>query len=115
MSNTTVVTCACGSSRWMEIYGECTRELYTCINVNGTKQTYNIIPRESNLGADECISFTVCMNCGKIQGEWPVKQDIALTNDNLINLTTEAVSKVTYGRPPYPAIVTFGPRSLLEY
>lgn len=72
--------CICGSSRWLEISGECDRELSTSININGTKQTGGRIPWNCNVGADECISFTVCLNCGKIQGEWPVRQDIILKN-----------------------------------
>src|SRR5688500_14800508 len=84
MNHTTVITCQCGSSRWMEVSGECERELFTCINFNGKKHEGCVIPEDCNIGVDEFVSFTMCLNCGHVQGDWPVREDIILNdvNDN---------------------------------
>src|SRR5688572_26691445 len=83
MSHTTVIACQCGSSRWLEVSGECERELFTCIKINGmAKQEGCVIPEDCNVGIDKFISFTMCLNCGHVQGDWPVREDIIIIDDN---------------------------------
>ena len=87
MNNTTYKVCPCGSPRLMTLEGNSNYEPYN-ITLDGLKKRNVIIPSHCNMGDYGITSFTVCLNCGRIQGEWPIRYDIGLTkgytdNDNV--------------------------------
>ena len=85
-------TCACGSPKWLNLLGESNRERFD-ITVDGVTQRHAYITRKCNLGELVFIDFTVCINCGRMQGQWPLKEDVKFftnaneykTNDEKIN------------------------------
>lgn len=80
MNNSTDKICPCGTPRWMTIAGESNRELYN-ITLDGTDKRNVLIPSHINMGEHEIIWFTFCLNCGRIHGEWPVRQEIVLSEE----------------------------------
>ena len=58
----------CGSKRLLNISAKCADTFYAS---SQGKETYNI-PLKANLGEDDYLSFGLCLNCGKVQGAFPV-------------------------------------------
>ena len=80
MNNTTDKECPCGTPRWMRVAGESNNKLYN-IELDGVEEKGVAIPSECNLGTKTIVWFTVCLNCGHMQGDWPVRQDIMLSGE----------------------------------
>ena len=78
MNNYNVKICPCGTTRCMTIAGESNDERYN-ITLDGNENRNMLIPPQCNMGDHGIIRFTVCLNCGRIPGEWPAKQDIKLS------------------------------------
>ncbi len=62
----------CTCERTMSVSGKC-NDLCHIDLPEGEVDGY--VPRDLNIGGGDYISFTVCMDCGKIQGEWPLPQE----------------------------------------
>jgi len=46
---------------------------------DGQYLTYNdYVPEDLNIGGADHISMTVCLDCGKIQGEFPIDEETVL-------------------------------------
>ena len=64
----------CGSMRLMNIIGKVSDR---CIvkYPNGEDQI-GYVPTRFGIGGSDYIEFTFCMDCGKIQGSFPVAPDV---------------------------------------
>jgi hypothetical protein len=65
-------TCqACGSRRLAGISAKCSD--YCMVDIDGEKRIGSL-PPELQLGSEsDYIDFTFCLECGRIQGEFPIR------------------------------------------
>ena len=90
----------------MRVSGGCDRENYTIL-LDGNEKSDVLIPSKCNMGYGELILFTVCLNCGRMQGEWPARQDIVLSEDYTYSSSDDDIPVITL-TPGVPTTVTFG-------
>jgi len=68
----------CNSDRVMSISGKCS-DMFNC---NYNNKTYNgYVPQTiiiGNGGYGDYIRFEFCLECGKIQGKFPIKEDVVM-------------------------------------
>ena len=64
----------CGSERVASVTGK-TSDM--CYFYEGKNERHGYVPLGVNIdkGSDDYISFMYCLNCGKIQGEFPVSDE----------------------------------------
>jgi len=69
----------CGSDR---ILGVCAKCSDMCsVDFNGVDQS-DYVPRDIGLGGGDYLEFDVCLECGKVQGEYPIESpEFACTPD----------------------------------
>ena len=93
MNNTTTQTCQCGKPRWLNLLGESGKERFF-ITLDGVTQRHCYITRKCNLGEYMFVDFTLCVNCGRMQGQWPLKEDVKFyTDDEEYTLNDEKISE----------------------
>ena len=68
------IRCPCGSRRYMQVFagmavGECTISLDDRINEAG-------IPDGFNIGSGDDLVFSVCADCGRMRGTWPIPTNL---------------------------------------
>jgi hypothetical protein len=64
------MTCEkCNSDRMAEINGKCND--MACVSI-GEKEHLGYMPDDLGVGGGDYISFRVCLNCGIIDGKWPL-------------------------------------------
>lgn len=74
------MTCQrCSSERVASINGK-TADL--CHISLGTKNDSDYVPEDMNIGSGDYLKFQYCLDCGQIQGEWPLPQ-VKLEEDYL--------------------------------
>jgi len=69
--------CKCGSARLMQIQAHCS----DCFDAryNNQKIDYSgYVPSGLNIGSSDDVEITYCLDCGKIQGEFPISEDKVL-------------------------------------
>ena len=60
---------SCGSSRVAKINGKCN----DCFHIGVGKKSHDgYVPRDIGIGGSDYISFSYCLDCGKIQGDFPL-------------------------------------------
>ncbi len=60
----------CNSERVISVSGKCS-DLFNA-NYQG-KSLVDYVPEDMGIGGGDYVEFTYCLECGKIQGEFPVK------------------------------------------
>lgn len=60
----------CHSPQLMEVSAKCS----DCCSVGAPGYLHDgYVPHDLNIGGGDCVEFTVCMNCGHMQGKWPIE------------------------------------------
>lgn len=59
----------CGSENVMQVQGKTSDMCYVSC---GEQEHVGYVPRDMNIGAGDYLSFNVCLDCGQMQGRWPV-------------------------------------------
>jgi hypothetical protein len=62
--------CTCGDDRIMHVSAKCSDLCY--VSFPNGHENNGYVPNGVNIGGGDYINIKVCMNCGKIQGEWPL-------------------------------------------
>ena len=62
----------CDSQRCMKIVAKSNDLNSVTINTKTYKNLY--VPEDMGIGGGDYISFMCCLDCGQIQGEWPVPE-----------------------------------------
>ena len=60
----------CGSERVMRVSAKCSDSCSTTLN---GKEAIDYAPRDSGIGGGDYIRFSHCLECGQIQGTFPVR------------------------------------------
>ena len=60
----------CGSNRVMSVTGKCSD---MCGILFQDKDYDGYVPNDLNIGGGDYIEFDVCLDCGKLQGEFPIE------------------------------------------
>lgn len=60
----------CKSERLLGIKAKCDDRCSVDFNAY---QNHDYVPRDIGLGGGDYIEFDVCLNCGKVQGEFPLE------------------------------------------
>ena len=78
------MTCqSCQSSNLTQIEGQSGQNYFDIYMYQDDKHNAGVfLPDKWNLGTRNLICFALCLNCGKIQGEWPVKDNKAIKEEN---------------------------------
>lgn len=71
---------SCTSSRVAYISGKCSDRSSFVDHRGNEKDGY--VPYELNLDGGDYIEFKFCLNCGTIQGQWPISDE---TLDEIFN------------------------------
>jgi hypothetical protein len=59
----------CKSERIASIYGKCSD---LCVVTIGENEHDGYVPDDMGIGGGDDISFEVCLECGQIQGDFPL-------------------------------------------
>lgn len=59
----------CGKSRLAEILGHCSD---MCSVDLGGRRRHGYVPRDLGVGGGDDVHFTYCLDCGQIQGRFPI-------------------------------------------
>ena len=59
----------CGSTRIADVYGKCSD---LCVVEIGDNEHDGYVPSDMGIGGGDDISFNVCLDCGQIQGKFPL-------------------------------------------
>lgn len=62
----------CGSNRIFGVSAKCSD---CCISVFGDKEKDGYAPSELNIGGGDYVQVDFCLQCGKIQGQFPVSKE----------------------------------------
>jgi len=60
----------CGKERVMDVTGKTADMCFA--ELNGAEED-GYVPRDIGIGGGDYIRFAFCLDCGQIQGEWPVQ------------------------------------------
>jgi len=60
---------ACGGNRILSVYAKCSDR---CVVHFKEHSNEGYVPNDLPIGGGDDIEFEVCLDCGKVQGEFPV-------------------------------------------
>lgn len=82
--------CNCGSERIAQISGKTDDRCFVRL---GNKEKNGYAPDGMNVGGGDYLNFKLCLDCGKIQGKFPVAQtEMEAINEEIDE--TEEVDKM---------------------
>lgn len=61
----------CESKRVAHVSAKCSDLCYVEIN---SAESDDYVPGDMGIGGGDYVSFSYCLDCGKIQGQWPIKK-----------------------------------------
>lgn len=67
------MTCKCESKRLVEVVGK-TSDLFTAFFTESGKHRDGYVPRNMGIGGGDYLKFTYCLDCGRIQGNFPLEE-----------------------------------------
>ena len=72
----------CASTRLLSVTAKCS-DLFTCVIKLGEmlKSYTGPVPGDLNIGSDDYLKFSFCLDCGRIQGEFPLLKSSTETTD----------------------------------
>jgi hypothetical protein len=63
------MACQCGSERIANVSGKCSDLCFCSID---DKEHQGYVPGDMGVGGGDYIELTYCLDCGKIQGDFPL-------------------------------------------
>lgn len=63
------MTCACPNQRIASVSGKTDDRCNVNIGSNGQS---DYVPRDMGIGGGDYLQFCYCLECGQIQGKWPL-------------------------------------------
>jgi hypothetical protein len=73
------MTCSCGSKRIAKVVAKCSD---CCFVTMGDKEHDGYVPKDMNIGGGDYIRMKYCMDCGKIQGDFPLPETLLENNED---------------------------------
>jgi hypothetical protein len=61
----------CDSEKIADISGKCS-DLFNMSCISEGLNYHGYVPNNMNIGGGDYIEFRYCLDCGQIQGKWPV-------------------------------------------
>jgi len=65
------MSCKCESERIVHVSAKCSDRCDVSI---GTKELSDYVPRDMGIGHGDYVEFSYCLDCGQIQGEFPLEK-----------------------------------------
>jgi len=65
------MSCKCGSERIAYVSAKCSDMCNVSI---GAKELNDCVPRDMGIGHGDYVEFSYCLDCGQIQGEFPLEK-----------------------------------------
>jgi len=65
--------CKCGSDRIISVNAKCSD--CCSIQLPSGEEVEGYIPGDLNIGGGDYVEFEFCMDCGLIQGQFPIKEE----------------------------------------
>lgn len=65
----------CLSDRIIDVSAKCSD---MCMVSLGTEEHDGYVPGGIGIGGGDYVEFSYCADCGKIEGTWPLPQDISI-------------------------------------
>ena len=75
----TFMACKCGSKRIASVNSKSSDLNFVSI---GTNENDGYLPSDMGIGGGDYVEFKWCLDCGQIQGKWPVKPTELETGTN---------------------------------
>jgi hypothetical protein len=69
------MACVCGNDRIMEVSGK-TSDM--CFVEYDGYETEGYVPRDLNIGGGDYLQFKMCLECGRVQGTFPIPETTVL-------------------------------------
>jgi hypothetical protein len=63
------MSCSCPNQRFAAIHGKVDDKCHIAVD-NHFQADY--VPHDMNIGGGDYIKFIFCLDCGQIQGKWPL-------------------------------------------
>ena len=63
------MTCKCGSKRIAEVNGKTSDMCFVSV---GNVDDRDYVPRDMNIGGGDYLDFSYCLDCGQMQGKFPL-------------------------------------------
>lgn len=63
---------ACGSGRLFDVYAKCS-DLFHAYVADGYGHD-GYVPDDIGIGDGDHVEFTYCLDCGQLEGEWPLPE-----------------------------------------
>ena len=70
----------CNCSRLIDLNAKCNDLCF--INIDNKYEHEGYVPSGLNIGSGDYIKFKYCIDCGKIQGNWPLDVSDYLDDEN---------------------------------
>ena len=65
------MTCErCKNKRILSVMGKCSD--LTAFSIGNIEKQGEPVPEDINIGGGDYIRFNLCLNCGQLQGDWPI-------------------------------------------
>lgn len=64
------MACTCGSSRHARVSAK--TDDRACVAIVGGRAVGGYPPSDMGIGGGDYVNFTYCLDCGRIQGKWPL-------------------------------------------
>lgn len=68
-----MICLGCGSERTMSVSGK-TSDMCV-VQENGKESKEGYVPRGMNIGGGDYLEFDFCMDCGRMEGVWPLPKE----------------------------------------
>lgn len=69
----------CQNDRVVRVNAKCDDRIH--INLNGVEHD-GYVPSDMNIGGGDYINAAVCLDCGQLQGKWPLPPSVLETIDD---------------------------------
>jgi hypothetical protein len=64
----------CGATRLLSVSAKCS-DMCSVVDMNDGREEHGYVPRGVGIGGGDYVELTYCLQCGKIQGEFPNTND----------------------------------------
>jgi hypothetical protein len=72
------MTCKCGSQKIANVSAKCSD---LCFYQLGEVELDGYVPRDVGIGGGDYVEFRYCLDCGQLQGQFPVELELEDSND----------------------------------
>lgn len=67
-----LMACKCGSTRILSVSGKTSDMCF--VQYQGAKRD-DYVPDGLNIGSGDYLEFSLCLECGKVQGDFPIAEE----------------------------------------